>query len=111
MDRIIAPILLNDRGSAVHNLQDGLRRLLDKGVFQLSDDDRHNFEEGLRVDRTETIYGSATRKLVRLFQEQHQLEPKDEVDERTADVINAILQEWGLFDQHAQERSLIVSGQ
>jgi peptidoglycan hydrolase-like protein with peptidoglycan-binding domain len=98
MNRII-PLKLSDQGPAVANLQDGLLLLLDKRVIQLSDADRKVTEGRLRVERTKSKYGQATRKLVGQFQEQHQLEPLGDVDKPTAKALNAALEELGALGE------------
>jgi hypothetical protein len=67
MNRIIFPLKPDMQGEAVTDLQDGLRLLLDKGFFQLSDAERGAFEEGLRTERARKIYGEATARLVGLL--------------------------------------------
>src|SRR5262245_26339197 len=98
MNRIIFPLRLQMRGAAVADLQDGLILLLEKARLQVSDADRLAFLARLRVERAESIFMEGTLKVVSVFQELNHNQPNGEVDERTATLLNAILQELGAFD-------------
>src|SRR5436309_1679145 len=88
MNKIIFLLKLQMQGEEVADLQEGLRILLKDGVFQLNDVERQTFRDRLHVESTQNIYGQVTGELVRLFQEQYQLEPNGEVDEPTANAFN-----------------------
>ncbi|MGH9937750.1 MAG: neuraminidase-like domain-containing protein, partial [Blastocatellia bacterium] len=110
MNRITFPLKLQMRGAAVTDLQDGLRLLLDKDRFQLSEADQRAFKDRLRIERAEGLYSEVTRKLVKIFQEQHHIWNTGEVDEATAKTINAIMEELGAFAD-ATDRQRVVGGQ
>ncbi len=110
MNRIISPLTLEMRGEEVANLQDALRLLLDRGFFELSDADRQTFVARLGDERAESVYLQVTFRLVRLFQEQRQLEPSGQVDEGTARELNAVLEELGAFSPVVDEHR-VVGGQ
>ncbi len=68
----------------------------------------------LKPEHVEQIYGEVTQKLVRIFQDERHLQPSGEVDEPTANALNALLKEWGMLDQPtepATPQSFVVSGQ
>src|SRR5215218_159264 len=111
MNRIIFPLEAGRQGPEVADLQAALQLLLDRGAI-LGDDEgaRHELYAGLERERAERVYGDVTIKVVATFQEESRLQPSGNVDEPTANEINAFLQEWGLLDQRAQERPLVVSG-
>src|SRR5829696_2213729 len=111
MNRIIFPLEAGRRGPEVADLQAALQVLLYRGAI-LRDDEgaRRELSAELERERAERVYGDVTIKVVAIFQEETRLEPSGNVDEPTAREINAFLQEWGLLDQHAHERPLVVSG-
>lgn len=51
MELITAPIIRNDRGPAVHNLQDGLLLLLSAGRFELPDADQRDLSDKLASEQ------------------------------------------------------------
>src|SRR5215207_4669673 len=109
MNRIIFPLEAGRRGPEVVDLQAALQLLLDRGAI-LRDDEgaRRELSAMLQGERAEQFYGDVTIKVVATFQEESRLEPSGNVDEPTANAINAFLQESGLLDQYAQP--LVVSG-
>jgi len=111
MNKITFPSKSRMKRQTVADLQDGLRLLLDKGLVRLSDAERQAVEERLRTERTKNHYGLATRKLVELCQEQHHLRPNGAVDESTAKVLNAVLEELGAFSPAAPDQHRLVGGQ
>jgi len=98
MQLIQAPVNPNSSQATIANLQDALLLLLQRGTYQLGDADRQAFVERLRPEREAQKYADLTRKLVAVFQEQRHLRPTGEVDEATAQAINAILREFGALD-------------
>jgi hypothetical protein len=110
MNKIIFPIVQDMQGVAVADLQDALQQVIDRRLI-LPDDEafRRELSEALSRERLEQRYRGTTRKIVNLFQEARRLQPTGEVDERTADALNALLKEWGLLDKTAPS-SRIVSG-
>ena len=111
MNRIISPLNPGTQGQAVADLQDGLVLLLNNSAIHLSEADRQAFEEGLRAERTRSIYGDATHNLVGHFQQQHNLTPNGLEDEPTARVLNDILEQLGAFDSAAPCQQRLVGGQ
>jgi hypothetical protein len=116
MQRIIAPLQLGDRGPTVANLQDALQLFLDRRVLLANNEGgRQELSAGLRPERADQTYGEVTRKLVSIFQEERQIQPQREfgnVDDRTADTMNRLLQELGGLDQPQTETVTVwvVSG-
>jgi peptidoglycan hydrolase-like protein with peptidoglycan-binding domain len=98
MNKIIFPLKLQMRGAAVADLQEALLLFLEKDVYQVGDADRRAFEDRLRAERAENLYRDVTAKLVAMFQERRQIQLTGEVDERTAEAINAQLRQLGAFD-------------
>src|SRR5688572_4056877 len=111
MNKIIFPLRLQMQGEAVADLQDGLRLLLDKDSFQLSDERRQALKDRLAGDRAENTYRQSTSAVVKLFQEQRQLETSGAVDEPTAKALNTTLDELGAFTQAASDQQRLVGGQ
>lgn len=111
MDRIIFPLTSGMRGQYVANLQEGLLLLLQKGVIQVAEEERPFFEERLRQEQQEQVYQDITQRLVFTFQEQHRLAPNGEVDEPTANALNAVLQELGAFGPATRDEQRLVGGQ
>src|SRR5438309_649064 len=109
MIKITASVNLDSPREAILNLQDALRFLLQKGAFRLSDDDQAGFLARLSAERAS--YGSGTKKLVGMFQEQHNLPVTGTVDERTAPALNTSLDQLGGFaPQPADQPRLVVGG-
>lgn len=112
MNRIVSPLRPDMRGTAVADLQEALRLLLDRGVI-LRDDEgaRRDLSAALERERSEQTYGGATRKLVGIFQETNHLDVRiGEVDERTAAVLNDVLSELGAFDAPREAQRRVVAG-
>ena len=68
---------------------------------------RRELSAALKPESDRQTYGSATRKLVSIFQEERRLfgptgAPRDEVDEPAANALNALLKELGVLDQPAE---------
>ncbi len=68
---------------------------------------RRELSAALKPESDRQTYGSATRKLVSIFQQERRLfgptgAPRDEVDEPTANALNALLKELGVLDQPAE---------
>jgi hypothetical protein len=113
MNKITFPLRLQMIGPAVGDLQAALQALLDRGLL-LRDDEgsRRELSAVLARERPNQTFGSATAKLVARFQEERQLEPRAEVDERTAKALNDLLQQLGLLDDtnHRNGLQRLVSG-
>jgi len=112
MNKITFPLKRRMKRREVGELQDALQLLLDRGVLLANDEAaRRELSEALRSDRAEQTYGGATSKLVGRFQEERGLQASGEVDEPTANALNALLKELGVFDREPAPRFHIVSGE
>ena len=114
MKKITFPLKLQMTGLAVVNLQDALQLLLDRSVLLANDEAaRRALIAGLQRERAGQTYGPATSQLVSTFQQEHKLPASGEVDEPTANVLNAMLNGLGVLDQPtepAAPRSFVVRG-
>ncbi len=119
MNRIVASIKLGDTGPQVANLQDALRRLLDRGVIRGLDppnsptaEELAKLAKLLAEEQAQSTYGKATERLVQIVQLQQGLGDNlmGAVDVKTADVLNRLLKELGAFDEEAST-DLWVRGQ
>src|SRR5438045_4169804 len=105
MQRITVPVSRNDRGPQVPDLQEGLLLLLDRGRIEVGD--RLALVRKLLEDQHEPVYGDATREAVASFQRQYQQTfglqhvSGEQVDRRTADALNRMLDELGAFPRTA----------
>lgn len=118
MERIIAPILRNDRGAAVHNLQDGLILLLTADSSKLPETDRRALVDKLAAERRDGVYGEVTTEAVARFERDHRMtfdlrldsgERGERVDDATAGTMNRMLQELGVFER-AKPDGFLVAG-
>src|SRR5574337_267360 len=92
MNKITFPLKQHMRAPAVANLQDALQLCLDRGAILANDEGaRRELSTALKLERVDQIYGETTRKLVRIFQSERNLQPSGEVDESTADALNGLL--------------------
>lgn len=112
MNKIIFPLKLEMKGTEVSDLQDALQLLLSKALI-LKDNEkaRLTLSDAIKEEQDDQFYGKFTREIVGFFQKEHELETSGEVDEPTADAINAILRELELLGQEQIEVSRVVSGQ
>jgi peptidoglycan hydrolase-like protein with peptidoglycan-binding domain len=113
MNKITFPLKRQMRGPQVADLQDALKLLLERGLLFADDEGaRRELLPALQRERAEQLYGNATAKLVARFQEEHRLQPTGEVDQSTAEALNALLRELGLLDQPPEPgpRSYRVEG-
>ena len=112
MNEITFPLKLQMKGPKVGDLQAALQLILERGII-LGDDEAARLEliEALVEELAKKTYGNATRKVVGVFQEAHQLQATGAVDEATANTLNAILRKSGLLDREATPRFHIVSGE
>jgi len=94
MNKITFPLKQRMQGAAVADLQEALQLLLDRGAL-LPDDEaaRRAQSTALQRERAGQTYGSATAKLVSLFQEERRLQASGAVDEPTAAALNALIDE------------------
>lgn len=99
MNKIIFPLKRQMRGPKVADLQDALQLLLERGLLFADDEGaRRELSQELQRERTAETYGGATAKLVSRFQEERRLQPTGEVDEPTANALNALLKELGVLE-------------
>ncbi|MEQ1844079.1 MAG: neuraminidase-like domain-containing protein [Nitrospira sp.] len=99
------------QGQTVADLQAALQLLLDRNVVLANDEAaRRELSTLLQRERTEQVYAKATQKLVNLFQEQRRLQGSGEMDEPTANALNALLKDWGLLEQTDAPKAFVVSG-
>jgi Tc toxin complex TcA C-terminal TcB-binding domain/Neuraminidase-like domain/Salmonella virulence plasmid 28.1kDa A protein len=114
--QIQAPIKPDESGSPVANLQATLSLLLDGGVVPDLDPAEGARAEALpelgrrfAEERARSTYGKATRELVRIVQVQHGLGDRlgGAVDERTAAVLNGLLEKLGAFDDAGAGAALV----
>lgn len=110
MRQIISPIGRNNRGPEVVNLQEGLLLLLRRQLIRVPDNDRQFLEEGLKREQEEQIYSDFTAKIVGIFQEQHSLQVTEDVDAKTAETLNRILRDLGIFQPEDQSTTFTVEG-
>src|SRR4029079_546087 len=101
MQRITAPILRNDRGPAVHNLQDGLLLLLAAFPGEPPGLQRQALIDKLAAEQRQGVYGEVTPEAVVGFQREHRtafdlpLVTGEQVDGATAAAMNRLLQPLG----------------
>jgi peptidoglycan hydrolase-like protein with peptidoglycan-binding domain len=90
MNRIIFPLEAGRRGPEVADLQAALQLLLDKRAI-LRDDEGTCRVLSATLERAKRVYGDVTIRVVATFQEEIRLEPSGNVDEPTANEIDALL--------------------
>jgi len=112
MNKITFPLKQHMQGAAVADLQHALQLCLERGIL-LADDEaaRREMAEALKRERIEQNYGSATLKLVSIFQQERTLQSSGEVDEPTARALNELLQQFGLLETLNTTTGHIVSGE
>src|SRR5690349_12494442 len=105
MERLTAPIFRNDRGTAVHNLQDGLLLLLTADGSALPEAERRALGDKLAAEQRDGAYGDVTTEAVARFQREHRatfdlpLDTGEQVDDPTAGAMNRLLQDLGVFER------------
>lgn len=100
MNDVTFPLKRRAHGSAVADLQDVLRFLLDGGRLYADDEGaRREFVAGLESERREQAYGAASAKLVGRFQEERGLRVTGAVDEATAKGLNELRAELERGDE------------
>jgi hypothetical protein len=104
MNKIIFPLKRQMQGPRVADLQDALTLLLERGLILGQDEGaRRELLAALRPERDRQTYGDVTAKLVSIFQKERGLvNPAGgvtgEVDEPTANALNALLKELGVLE-------------
>jgi hypothetical protein len=105
MNPITSSLKPRMQGPAVTNLQDALQLCLDRGALLANDGGtRQNLSALLKDERAAQTHGDGTSKLVTIFQQERQLfgpggGASGEVDQPTANALNALLNQWGQLDQ------------
>ncbi len=107
MNRIISPLEIGMQGAKVADLQAALRSFIDQDIMGTT----RAQSTGLGREQTDKRYGDHTARLVRMFQEQHQLKSTGTVDEATARSMTFLLGERGLLDTLDRSRLYVVAGQ
>jgi len=99
MNKITFPLKRQMQGPPVADLQDALKFLLERGLILGQDEGkRRELLAALGAEREKQSYGQITKKLVAIFQKEHNLQPTGEVDEPTANALNALLRELGVLE-------------
>lgn len=89
MNKIIFPLKVEMKGTAVTDLQDALQLLLDRGLLlREKDGERRELAAALKQEREKQTFANATANLVGIFQKEHGLPATGKVDERTAGALN-----------------------
>ena len=94
MQRIIPPILQNDRGGRVYNLQNALGLLLQLSSTNSPDDERQVLLNQLASEQRTGVYGDKTMQAVVQFVRNHKTEFKleessgSQLNERIAGTMN-----------------------
>lgn len=111
MKPVVAPINPGDQSPKVANLQAGLISLLRDEFIQVDASRRAELLRALEDEMQGQEYRDATKDTVTHFQEQQRLESNGEVDEATAEALNAALREIGALNGERAPRVYAVSGQ
>ncbi|MDB6008334.1 MAG: hypothetical protein JWL65_584, partial [Gammaproteobacteria bacterium] len=106
MNKVTSPLKPPMQGPAVADLQNALQALLDRRAVLANDESgRQQLSAALQRERVGQTYGTATRKLVAVIQQEKQLVVgagnEGNVDEQTAATINAMLRELGVLVEDA----------
>src|SRR5213594_3442516 len=105
MNKITFPLKPGMQGPALADLEDALQLCIDRSVILANDEGaRQELSAKLQAERVAQMYGEGTRSVVSVFQRERGLaDPagvlSGDVDEPTADALNALLKQWGLLDQ------------
>lgn len=111
MNAIIFPLKLRMEGPAVADLQAALRLLLDQALLLPTDlPGRNKLIESLGPEAARSTFADMTQRLVGMFQELRHLHITGEVDQPTADALNAHLRDLGMLDRPPTPAALVVSG-
>ena len=114
MNKITYPLKPRQKGNAVANLQEVLLYILQHKRNLLTPrpvmshvphpPDWQKLESELRREQKKRYYGKTTKWLVTNLQYHLHLPSTGEVDEATADAINALLEEWGLLENGGKKK-------
>ena len=116
MNRVFFPLKQRAQGATVTDLQAALQVVLDRAIVLANDASaRSQISTALAPERESKTYGPATAKAVSIFQQEKRLldagrSVAGEVDEPTANALNATLEQLQLVDP-VPARPAIVSGQ
>jgi hypothetical protein len=113
MNTITFPLKRQMQGPQVADLQEALKLLLERGLILAKDADRRKkLLTALPPERDKQSYGKITAELVAVFQSERNLQPTGEVDEPTANALNALLRELGLLkdEPHTEQPIYEVKG-
>src|SRR5262249_51767678 len=111
MNKITFPLNQRMQGPTVADLQDALQQCLGRGALLVNDEGtRRELSAALQRERVGQTYGDNTTKLVSSFQRERRLQATGEVDEPTANTLNALLREWGLLDKTVASTVQLVTG-
>jgi hypothetical protein len=109
LTKITFPLKLRMQGAKVRDLQTALQLLLDHSAILAHDAAaRRELSAALKPERDRKTYGSTTRKLVGIFQQERQLKGRGEVDEATANALIRLLNELDGTD--GEQPGFIVKG-
>ncbi|HTI12835.1 MAG TPA: neuraminidase-like domain-containing protein [Puia sp.] len=100
MQKIIFPLQFNDKGAEIKNLHEAILALGPKmnipGFLDLFN--TPEFMSTIVQERKEEVFGQATRQLISAFQVIYmKVAPSGMVDEDTANVMNGLLEKYGLI--------------
>jgi hypothetical protein len=109
MRSVVAPVNTTSSRESTSNLQEGLQYLLDHGGVHIGDADRAAYAELLAREGRDGRFSDGTSRLVGVFQEQRGLPITGEVNDQTAEALNAVLRKLGAFDDAAAD--WVVRGQ
>ncbi len=108
MNPILPSMKLGDKGPSVANLQDAFLLLLNSQIIRTLDapnrptaDELKQLAEGLKQERTQSLFGKATFQLMVYFQVQQGLGDnlRGVVEDKTAAKLNALLNSLGALTQ------------
>jgi hypothetical protein len=99
MQPILAPLIPGDQNDNVANLNKALLFFIDKNIIVADQPMVGRFFRFIEmINQDSSSYSDPTQFFVMLFQQQHELEPRGEVDQPTADSMNRFLIELGVLD-------------
>jgi hypothetical protein len=113
MNSITFPLSLHTDSAAVADLQSALLALLERSLLLAGEERlRRELSGALSRELENRTFADATGELVSIFQKEHQLRGSGEVDEPTANALNALLRELGLLDplSPVADRPGVVAG-
>lgn len=98
MKKITFPLKLGTKSPEVSNLQEALQLLLDKSIILQNDEAaRKELSAGLQEERAKQTFGDFSTKVVSIFQKEQNLDSSSNIDKKTVNALNGLLQEKGLL--------------